>query len=175
MQGTLRVLTIIDHLALGGAEMMLGRFAEAAPGADIDLSITCLRKGSGNPAAAQLRAVGIEPVVLGIDRLRPRQLSALKHHIAQTRPDVVHTHLGSSDLLGSLAARSLGVPAISTIHAMEWTGNARSRIKDELTARARRQGASRIIAVSNSARHAYLSRGWAPSCLLYTSPSPRDS
>lgn len=160
MQGTLNVLTIIDHLALGGAEMMLGRFAAAAPDADIRLSVTCLAERAGNPAAEQLRAVGIEPVVLSLHRLRLRELRELNQHIADVGPDLVHTHLGSSDCLGALAARSLGIPAISTIHAMAWNGTMRSRAKDELTAYARRRGAARIIAVSDSAREAYLSRGW---------------
>ena len=161
MQGTLNVLTIIDHLAVGGAEVMLGRLAAAAPDVGIRLSVTCLGEHAGNPAAEPLRSVGIEPVVLSIKRLRLRELRQLKQHIVEAQPDIVHTHLGSSDCLGGLAARSLGIPAISTIHAMAWTGTVRARAKDELAARARRRGAARIVAVSDSARQAYLARGWA--------------
>jgi glycosyltransferase involved in cell wall biosynthesis len=164
----LNVLTVIDHLALGGAELMLGHFAAAAPDAGIHLSVTCLTERDGNPANEQLRAVGIEPVGLSIDRMRLHELRQLKHHIAQAQPDIVHTHLGTSDCLGGLAARGLGIPVVSTIHAMAWGGNMRSRVKDELTARARRHAAARIIAVSDSARRAYLSRGWAPADRVVT-------
>lgn len=168
MKPSLNVLTVIDHLALGGAEVMLGRFAAAAPDADIRLSVTCLTERDGNPVAQQLRAVGIEPVVLSIQRLRLRELRELERHIAEARPDIVHTHLGSSDCLGGFAARSLGIPAISTIHAMRWGGSVRSRVKDELAALGRRRGAARIIAVSDSARRAYLARGWAPADRVVT-------
>jgi glycosyltransferase involved in cell wall biosynthesis len=162
MKTALNVLAVIDHLALGGAEVMLGRFAAAAPEAGIRLSVTCITERDGNPAAELLRAVGIEPVVLSFNHLRLGELRELKRHIAEVQPDIVHTHLGSSDFLGGLAAHALGVPAVSTIHAMAWGGNMRSRIKTELTARARRRGAARIIAVSESARRAYLSHRWAP-------------
>jgi hypothetical protein len=136
MKTALNVLAVIDHLALGGAEVMLGRFAAAAPEAGIRLSVTCITERDGNPAAELLRAVGIEPVVLSFNHLRLGELRELKRHIAEVQPDIVHTHLGSSDFLGGLAAHALGVPAVSTIHAMAWGGNMRSRIKTELTARA---------------------------------------
>lgn len=168
MQRTLNVLAIIDHLALGGAEVMLGRFAAAAPDAGIRLSVACLNERDGNPSAEGLRAVGIEPVSLSIERLRLRELRILRRHIGHSRPDIVHTHLGGSDVLGPVAARSLGIPAISTIHSMAWTGGLRARTKTELAARTRRHATARIVAVSDSARRAYLSRGWAPADQVVT-------
>jgi glycosyltransferase involved in cell wall biosynthesis len=58
-------------------------------------------------------------------------------------------------MLGGLAARSLGVPAVSTIHASSWGPgtNAKRRLV--------RACATRIIAVSDSARREYLGHGWA--------------
>jgi glycosyltransferase involved in cell wall biosynthesis len=162
MQRTLNVLAVIDHLALGGAEVMLGRFAAAAPDAGIRLSVACLNERDGNPSAAGLRAVGIEPVSLSIARLQLPELRILRRHIGHAAPDIVHTHLGGSDVLGLVAARSLGIPAVSTVHAMAWAGGLRARTKTELAARTRRHAAARIIAVSEGARDAYLARGWAP-------------
>lgn len=162
VQRTLKVLAIIDHLALGGTEVMLGRFAAAAPEAGIRLSVACLSERDGNPSAEGLRAVGIEPVSLSIQRLQLPELRIVRRHIGHARPDIVHTHLGGSDVLGPVAARSLGIPAISTVHAMAWAGGLRARAKAELAARTRRHAAACIIAVSDSARHAYLARGWAP-------------
>ena len=159
----LKVLTLIDHLSMGGAEMMLGQFAAAAPSGGIELHVACLAERDGNPAAEPLRAVGVEPVTLHApERLGLSALSSVRRHIAELSPDLVHTHLGSSDFLGSLAARSLGVPAVSTLHAMAWGVGTKARAKFELYAYARRRGAARIIAVSESARRAYLQRGAAP-------------
>ena len=107
----LNVLAVIDHLSVGGAEMLLGQFAAAAPALGIRLSVAHLVDSDGNPAAAPLREAGIEPVNLDV-RGRPgiRHLQAMRRHIRAVQPDIVHTHMGTSDLVGGLAARSLGVP-----------------------------------------------------------------
>jgi glycosyltransferase involved in cell wall biosynthesis len=157
----LRVLALIDHLALGGAEMLLGQFAAAAPRAGIRLSVACLGQHDGNPAAEPLRAAGVDPVILNTpQRLGLRALSQVRRHIAEKQPDIVHTHLGTSSCLGSLAARSLKIPAVSSIHAMAWGGDVRTRVRLSLCAVAQRYGAARIITVSESARSAYLANRW---------------
>ena len=157
----LNVLALIDHLALGGAEMLLGQFAQAAPAAGIRLSVACLTDLDGNPAAEPLRAAGIEPVNLGTpERLGVRALLMVRRHISEVRPDIVHTHLGTASILGSLAARSLGIPSIASIHAMAWSADVRARARFRLGAVARRHGAARIITVSEAARRAYLAQGW---------------
>ena len=161
MREELRVLALIDHLALGGAEMLLGQFAAAAPSAGIQLSVACLAELDGNPAAVPLRAAGIEPVVLDSPgRLGPRALLAVRRHVAEVRPDIVHTHLGTAGLLGSLAARSLGIPAVVSEHAMAWSKDVRTRVRLKLGAFAHRHGAARIITVSEAGRRAYLAEGW---------------
>jgi glycosyltransferase involved in cell wall biosynthesis len=154
----LDVLAVIDHLALGGAEMLLGQFAAAAPQGGIRLRVAHLEDGDGNPAAEPLRAVGIEPVNLGVSgRPSVSHLRAMRSHIRAVRPDLVHTHLGTADLIGGIAARSLGIPSVSTIHAVTQrrTGGV-ERAKAELFGLSQRWCAARVIAVSESARNAYL-------------------
>lgn len=158
----LHVVALIDHLARGGAELLLAQFASASAHVGIRLSVACLKEIRGNPAADSLRAVGIEPVTLHIrERLGARSYRGVRRYLATARPDLVHTHLGAADVLGCYAARSLGVPAVSTIHSMEWgRGSVRARAGLAVMAHARRTGASRVVAVSESAREAYLARGW---------------
>jgi glycosyltransferase involved in cell wall biosynthesis len=154
--GDVSVLALIDHFVMGGAESQLTRFALAAAGSGIRLSIACLEERDGNPAAAPLVERGIAPVNLNLTgRHGPRSIQAVRRHIAAVRPQILHTHLGTSDMLGGLAARSLRVPAVSTIHASSWGpgANARRRLV--------RACATRIIAVSDSARREYISHGWA--------------
>ena len=161
MHPELKVLTLIDHLALGGAEMLLGQFAAAAPAAGIRLSVTCLVERDGNPSSTPLRAAGIEPMVLNTpQRLGLAALLAVRRHIADLDPDIVHTHLGSAGFLGSLAARTLRVPSVSSIHAISAPSDLRSRARTKLGVVARRRGAARVITVSEAARQAYLARGW---------------
>ncbi len=158
-QAELNVLAVIDHLSVGGAEMLLGQFAAAAPAMGIRLSVAHLVDSDGNPAATPLREAGIEPVNLDV-RGRPgtRHLRAMRRHIRTVRPDIVHTHMGTSDLVGGLAARSLGVPTVSTIHAIMQQRSGTARAKDVLFALSQRWCADRVITVSDSARRAYLDR-----------------
>ena len=151
------VLAVIDHLALGGAEMLLGQFAAAAPQAGIKLRVSCLEERDGNPAAESLRSAGIEPFNLNVSgRPGSRHLHAMRRHIRALRPDVVHTHLGTADFVGGLAARSLGVPAVSTIHAIKRPQVGTARAKDVVFSLTQRCCAARVIVVSDSARRAYL-------------------
>ena len=88
---------------------MLTQFAAAAPAGGIRLSVACLAERDGNAAAEPLRAAGVEPVTLDApQRLGVEAVRAVRRHISAIQPDVVHTHLGASDFLGSIAARSLG-------------------------------------------------------------------
>jgi glycosyltransferase involved in cell wall biosynthesis len=154
--GDIAVLAVIDHFVMGGAESQLARFALAAAGSGIRLSIACLEERDGNPAAAPLIEHGMAPVNLNLTgRQGLRSVHAVRRHIAAVNPQIVHTHLGTADVLGGLAARSLAIPAISTIHAAQWGPSAGAR------RRLVRACATRIIAVSDSARRQYLSHGWA--------------
>jgi glycosyltransferase involved in cell wall biosynthesis len=157
----LDVLAIIDQLALGGAEMLLGQFAAAAPQVGIRLRVTYLEDGDGNPAAEPLRAAGIEPVHLDASgRPSARHLRVMRDHIRAVRPDVVHTHLGTSDRVGGVASRSLGIPTVSTIHAVMPQRTGVERVKGALFMLSQRYCAARVITVSESARRAYLKQSW---------------
>ena len=159
----LRVHALIDSLTWGGAEMLLGDLAVGAPSAGIDLSVGYLEEWDGSPSARRLRAAGIEPTLVGSGRLLdPDSLRLVRAHVRATEPDVLHTHLGGADVLGAIAARSLGIPSVSTIHligrAATDSPGARTAVKEWLTVTVRRYGAARIIAVSDAARRAYLKR-----------------
>jgi glycosyltransferase involved in cell wall biosynthesis len=157
----LKVLALIDHLAMGGAELLLSKFAAGAPAAGISYSVACLSERDGNPAGDPLRALGIEPAKLDApERLGPKALLEVRRHITRVAPDIVHTHLGTADLLGSIAARTLSAPAVSTLHNPIWGGDRREQVRRSLTAAARRFGCARVIAVSEYTRGEYLAHGW---------------
>ncbi len=89
-----------------------------------------------------------------------RDRQRVREHLASVRPDLLHTHLGYADFLGGLAARSLSIPSLSTIHVMEWGSSLRERSKDRLMFLVRRHCMAKVITVSNAARDAYLATGW---------------
>jgi glycosyltransferase involved in cell wall biosynthesis len=161
----------------GGAELLLAEYARVAPGQDVTLSVASLDEGPEGPAAVRLRAAGVEPVHLPVSRLLdPRNVSLVSRWLGDERPDVVHTHLGYADLLGGLAARRLGIPAVSTLHASVFgRGTPRERLKERLMASVRRRCHGSIIAVSEAARESYLETGWDRPDRLVTIPNGIDA
>jgi len=157
----IRVHALIDTLGVGGAEMVLAEFAAVAPLGGIELSVGYLQEAGDTVGTAEwLRRAGVEPRLAGIPgRLGPAAFLAVRRQLAEVRPQLLHTHLGYADLLGGPAARSLGIPSVATVHAHAWPGDARERVKHGAMRLARRATAARVIAVSDSARAAYLSRG----------------
>jgi glycosyltransferase involved in cell wall biosynthesis len=157
----LNVAHVISTMTWGGAEMLLADLAGSLPGVDVTASVTYLAELDGSPAVARLRERGIEPALVPMTLLHdPRGQWRLRCHLATLRPDVVHTHLAHADLLGSVAARSLGIPSVTTLHVMEWATTGKAGARERLVALARRRLAARVVAVSEAGRRAYLERGW---------------
>lgn len=151
---------MIDGLGWGGAEMLLADFVLGAAAHNIELTVAYLKDKDGNPAANRLRSVGVDPVHLGIERLRqPTAVPVLRRHFERVRPDVVHTHLGYSDLLAGAAARTLCLPVVCTLHVMRWDAHGRERVKEAMFGAVRRRWMSQVITVSDAARAAYLATG----------------
>ena len=145
--------------------MLLSDLAASAPSAGIELSVGYLVEVDGSPAAAGLRQHGIEPQLVPVRRmLEPQVLPRLRRHLARVRPQIVHTHLTLADIVGTVAARSLGLPAVSTIHLVARQPisdtDVRTAARTRLAAFARRHAAVRVISVSDAAREAYLATGW---------------
>ncbi len=160
----LRVHVLIDSLTWGGAESLLGDLAVGAPAAGIELSVGHLQNVDDSPMAPRLRARGIEPECVEVRKLADLEsLKRVRRQLARVRPDIVHTHLGSADMLGTIAARSLGLPAVSTIHLVLRRGAGgprKEQVKERLMAFTRRRGGARVITVSEAARAAYLETDW---------------
>jgi glycosyltransferase involved in cell wall biosynthesis len=152
-----RVHILIDTLGVGGAEVLLTEFARIS---GVDLTIGCLKDIGSSHVVERLRASGLEPRCVGIPpRLGVAAFRRVRRHLSQLRPALVHTHLGYADLLGGPAARSLGIPSVTTIHSHAPPATTRDCIKMKMITVARRTTAARVIAVSESARRAYLASG----------------
>jgi glycosyltransferase involved in cell wall biosynthesis len=149
--------------------MLVSEFARVAPEVRVRVSVCGLDGCSEGPAAERLRALGVDPHGLGLRALLdPRDLGRLRRRFADVAPDIVHTHLTYPDIAGGLVARSLGLPAVSTIHSDHFGSGIRERAKDTLAARVRRHCARRVIAVSAQARRTYLNTGWDTSQRVVT-------
>jgi len=105
-----KVTHVIIGLNVGGAELMLKRLIEShreQPG--IEHSVISLT-GLG-VLGEQLSAEGVAVYCLGMSSIikGPATFFRLRKLLQTLRPDVVHTWMYHADLLGGLAARSLGI------------------------------------------------------------------
>ena len=71
--------------------------------------------GRSELEGADLRPLGTlqRGLALALDLRALRDLLALAR---ETRPDLIHTHMGKAGALGRLVARRLGLPAVHTLH-----------------------------------------------------------
>jgi glycosyltransferase involved in cell wall biosynthesis len=166
------VHALIDSLGGGGAEMLLPELAAVASGVGLRLTVGYMHARQGAPAASRLRALGVEPELLDVHSLGVASARAVRDQVRRLAPDVVHTHLDASDILGGVAAATLRIPAVATLHAMRWAAPrglpwARMRI----AAAVRRRCASRVVAVSEAAAERYLATGWLPPRKLVVVPN----
>lgn len=108
----MRVLTLIDSLAVGGAERSLAMMTPelVARGVDVHVAYLVDREGVG----PELEAGGATVHSLAGPRGRFRAIGRTMRLIRELRPDVLHTTLFEADIVGRVAGRLSGVPTISS-------------------------------------------------------------
>lgn len=107
---------IVNSLALAGAERATVDLACSLGSAGWDVSLLVVRDG---PLRARLDAAGIPVVVTGgeFDWRWPLVVGRMLRQLRRSRPDIVHTNLIGSDIVGGIAAHLARVPIIvSTQH-----------------------------------------------------------
>jgi glycosyltransferase involved in cell wall biosynthesis len=103
-----RILQIIPTLDRAGAEKQLCLLAAGLPRDEFELSVCALTRGG--PLADQLAAAGVPLVVIGKRwKLDPGSFWRLKQHIAQLRPDLIHSWMFAANAYGAAAARLCGI------------------------------------------------------------------
>src|SRR4051794_26479070 len=131
--GVVHVHALVDGLGLGGAELVLADFAAVAPSVGVRLTIGYLAEQQHDAAWARLRDLGAEPTLVGAGSLLgPADVWRVRRHLAAVRPDLVHTHLKYADVLGGIAAGTLRMPAVCTLHESHWSGTPRERARQRV-------------------------------------------
>jgi glycosyltransferase involved in cell wall biosynthesis len=132
--------------------------------------------GGGGAYTEALRARGIQTFSLAnlgvpISPLRDlRALHEIRALLKTFQPDLVSTHSSKAGVLGRVAARSLGIPAIFTAHGWAFTPGVPSREAAiyRWMERLAAPLASKIITVSHFDRQLALARGIAPAEKIVT-------
>ena len=112
-----RVVWIIDSLGHGGAENLTLSLMQHFNRDRFILRVCALQIRNGNPIAKELEKIDIPVDLVQVPNLRHlANLPNLVRYLQKTKPDLIHTQLGFSDILGSFAAKLLGIPCVSTLH-----------------------------------------------------------
>lgn len=112
---------MIESLGRCGAERLLVDVARKIDRRRFELRVYTLYPHPRDYAQT-LRDLGIEERCLGIARLHGGLLGAvrLRPLLRKDAIDLVHTHLFGAHVVGRLAARSCGIPVVSTAHDADY-------------------------------------------------------
>lgn len=164
-----RIVWMIDSLGHGGAERMTLALLERFDRARFDLRVCALQERGGNPMAREIEKAGVPVDLLGIPYLRhPANLFKVLRYLRQHRPAVLHLQLEFSVILGSLAARLTGIPAVATLHTLDNPQQRRACWRYRLSLFALHRWCNRVIAVSESTRQHHLRDGNMPPAHILT-------
>lgn len=159
------VTHVITGLDLGGAEMALCRLIEATDRDAFDLRVVSLT--TPGQLADRIASVGVEVHILGMTSLGIMPaLVRLRRHLRRWRPSVVQTWMYHADVIGGLAARAAGVPAVAwSLRSSDFAPGAWRR-STVLLARVEARLASRVPAAivcgSDAARRFHIGLGFPP-------------
>ncbi len=106
----MHVMHVIDHLGAGGAQRLLADLAPRQVQRGYRVTVVCLRRPT--PLSNALKAAGVQVRCLELKRTDIRQLTVLTALLHADQPDIVHTHLTLSCLLGRVAAVIANIPRL---------------------------------------------------------------
>lgn len=160
----MKLSLVISGLDTGGAEMMLLKVLERlGPGFSPHVISLTPRIEIG----PRIRALGIPVESLGMHPgiPDPRAILRLARRLRELKPDVVHTWMYHADLLGGLAARLAGMPAVGwAIHHSNLSPAANKRSTLAVARACSRLShclPDRILCCSEVARKVHVEYGYA--------------
>jgi glycosyltransferase involved in cell wall biosynthesis len=109
----MKILCAIDSLHGGGAETSLVDMVPALRARDVHLSVVTLL-ADDDALADRIHELEVPIRRLG-EYTWPRRLAELRRELHRQRPDVLHTALARSDLVGRAAAVGLHVPVVTSL------------------------------------------------------------
>lgn len=154
---------MIDSLGHGGAERLTLAILERFDRKRFDLRVCALQERGGNPVAKDLEKAGIPVDQLNIPTLRhPANLFKITGYLRHHKPQLIHAQLEFSIILGSLVAKMMGMPCVTTLHTIDSPQERRAYWRYRITLTALKFLCDRSIGVSESARQHHLQDGNIP-------------
>jgi glycosyltransferase involved in cell wall biosynthesis len=153
----MKVLHLTKVQGIGGTEQHLLQLLPALRSRGVDARFLSLDGGQDADRfhrALDEREIPWERVRCGLD-VSPRLAAAVARGVRSAAPDLVHTHMVHADVYGSLAARRIGAPLVSTRHNDDRYLLGPFRYVDRVFMR----GAERIVAISDAVRDFHIRAG----------------
>lgn len=157
----MKVLHLLDSFSFGGAENLVIELARhQPPGFTIEVA-SIARRGDRDAMLDRFLEAGLEPDHLGLRRLLdPPGVVSVVRALRRSDADVVHTHLQTATIVGTVCARLAGKPVVSTLHHHPADLPLRGRVKEYLSVRLPGR-LGRLILVSDAA-YAEFARRFGP-------------
>lgn len=144
----IRVAVVIDSLRVGGAQRLISAYASSASAHDLAPVIITLREDGAPFILESIRNAGIRVITLSAGSLfNVRRFRRLVQVLKEERIELVQTHLVYANILGTLAARSAGLPVIATLHSVAVSEGWKARVLKVIENYVLRNHATRILAV----------------------------
>ncbi len=151
-----RILHLIHHLRIGGAETLLVELLPRLAEAGFEVHVACL--DDRGPLFAELQRRGIPAHFIGRKRgFDPAALWRLVRLLRDLRIDILNTHSFSAGLWGRIAAVLVRTPhVVTTVHTVAgWSQPLKQRIGNRLL----QPFTDRIVAVSESVQRSLIRQG----------------
>lgn len=169
----MRIAQLIDSLTVGGAQKLLLQFARAVRDLDIELTVATLFPSRFGELAAELERLGAQVLAFpGRSLVDPLRAARLVRFLRRGGFDILFTHLTSANILGPIAGRIAGTPAIATLHSV--SARPRSRLKI-LESWALRRVAKCTVAVGHTVATSHRERLAGARCVVIPNPVCRTT
>ncbi|MCB0103935.1 MAG: glycosyltransferase [Anaerolineales bacterium] len=113
------IVYIIDGLGMGGAERLMIPVLKYLDRGMFYPRVCVLQDKDGNPIADELRQLGVQVDFLPVSYLREfSAVPRIRSYLQNVNANLVHTQLEFGNILGGIAAKSLGLPCVSTVHTI---------------------------------------------------------
>ncbi len=167
MGHALRILQVIDHLHLGGAQSLIYAMANLSAADGVEMYVAGVAPRGDAGLRALLESSCREVISLDARALWDvTALVRLLHVIRSRQIDLIHTHLATADVMGGVAAKLTRRPVVSSLHNIAADRHTHTRTRRVLASYATRALSDRLIAVSESVKATHVEQlGIPPSKL----------
>lgn len=146
----MHIAQIISSLTIGGAERLIVTFAKGVQSRDVKLTVISLsdKRSSFIEELEELKV----PIyyVPGNSLVDPKRIWKLYQIARREKFDIVHGHLYNGQVLGSIMARMVNIPYVTTIHNTRSSAKRVSFVRRFLINHTMKYHTNRLIAVGDS-------------------------